>query len=192
MTAPADLFGEVDSIESYDGMEFADEAARQPFAPGRRVFVPGGIASATLRTPKGDAKLNLPAPVPTLAQFRALEQALNGVTQRLNATNTQLLQVRRELAASKANQLGSGPAGLLFPLIMQKQLREELEAHTHTANNTAPTIPASSGGGFDALLPILLLSPNVFGGGTGATPGAAQSDSMSQLLPLLLITQFIK
>jgi len=41
------------------------------------VFAPGGLVSATLHTPKGPAKLNLPSPVPTLTQFRTLEQALN-------------------------------------------------------------------------------------------------------------------
>ena len=184
MTAPADLYQEVDAFESFDGLEFADEA-KSAFMPGRRVFVPGGIASATLHTPKGPAKLNLPSPVPTLAQFRSLEQALNSVTQRLNATNTQLLQVRRELAARKVEQFGSGTTGMFLSLFMQKKLRDDLEGHTHTGNNTPPTLPAG-GGKLDSLLPILLLQPGIFGG--AASPGtAASGGTQESILPLILM-----
>jgi hypothetical protein len=190
MTAPADLFQEVDAFESYDGLEFADEL-RLPFMPGRKVFVPGGLASATLHTPKGPAKLNLPAPVPTLAQFRSLEQALNSVTQRLNATNTQLLQVRRELATKKADQSGFGSMGMLFPFIMQRKLRSDLDDHTHASNGAKPTFSTESGG-FDSLLPILLLQPNLFGGATGGTPAAGSSDSISPLIQMMLIMEIIK
>lgn len=186
MTAPADLYQEVDSFESFDGLEFADEAARSPFTPGRRVFVPGGIASATLNTPKGPARLNLPSPVPTLQQFRSLEQALNAVNQRLNATNTQLLQARRELAARKAEQFGSGSTGMILSLIMQKKIRDDLETHTHSANNTVATIP-TGGNKFDSLLPILFLQPGIFGGQPQATGAAPAAGGMESILPLILM-----
>jgi hypothetical protein len=188
MTAPADFYQEVDPFESYDGLEFADEA-KLPFMPGRRVFVPGGLTSATLNTPKGPAKLNLPAAVPTLAQFRSLEQALNSVTQRLNATNTQLLQVRRELATKKTDQ--SGMMGTLIPFIMQRKLRSDLEGHTHAKEGATPTLPADSGK-LDSILPLLLLQPNVLGGAIGGTPAAGSSDSISPLIQMMLIMEFIK
>ena len=88
MTTFAEGYDEVESFESFD-FESADEAAR-PFRPGGRVFAPGGLSSATLHTPKGPAKLNLPSPVPTLTQFRTLEQALNANTQRVNAVQNEL------------------------------------------------------------------------------------------------------
>lgn len=193
MTAPADLYQEVDAFESFDGLEFADEA-KLPFMPGRKVFVPGGLASATLHTPKGPAKLNLPSPVPTLAQFRSLEQALNSVTQRLNATNTQLLQVRRELATRKTTDaFGGGSTGTILSLIMHKKLRDDLEDHTHAAVGSTATFPADSGG-FSSFLPLMLLQPNVFGGGAPGTSGAAGagSDSMSPLIMMFLIMELTK
>lgn len=192
MTAPADLYQEVDSFESFDGsesfdgLEFANEAARSPFRPGRRVFVRGGIVSATLNTPKGPARLNLPSPVPTLQQFRSLEQALNAVNQRLDATNAQLLQARRELAARKADQFGSGPTGMILSLVMQKKLRDDLEGHTHASAGATATLP-TGGSKFDSLLPILFLQPGIFGG-QQATPGApAAGGGMESILPLLLM-----
>jgi hypothetical protein len=126
---------------------------------------------------EGDASSTTAASA--LAQFRALEQALNGVTAAERHEHAAAAGSARA-RGRKTDQSGSA-AGLLFPLIMQKQLREELGA-AHR-NNTL-TI-AASGGGFDALLPILLLSC-VFGGGTGATPAAGQS-IRCQLIPLLLI-----
>jgi hypothetical protein len=192
MTAPADFYQEVDPFESYDGLEFADEA-KLPFMPGRRVFVPGGLTSATLNTPKGPAKLNLPAPVPTLAQFRSLEQALNSVTQRLNATNSQLLQVRREAATRKTDQ--SGMMSMLIPFIMQRKLRSDLDEHTHATDGAKPTFP-TGGGKLDSLLPLLLLQPNLLGGAmggaTGGTPAGGSSDSISPLIQMMLIMEFIK
>ena len=186
MTAPADFYQEVDSFESFDGLEFADE--RLPFMPGRKVFVPGGLASATLNTPKGPAKLSLPTPVPTLQQFRSLESALNAVTQRLNATNTQLLQVRRELALKKADP-GSGAMGMLFPLLMQKKLRDDIEGHTHSAVGATATLP-SGGGKLDSLLPLLLFQPGIFGG-QSAAPGAPAGSTQDSMSPLLLMMLFL-
>jgi hypothetical protein len=58
MTAGMEAYDEVDAVESFDDFESTAEAF--PFRPGRKVFAPGGLASATLHTPKGPAKLNLP------------------------------------------------------------------------------------------------------------------------------------
>ena len=188
MTAPAEYFEEVDPYEGYDGLEMADEI-KFPFAPGRRVFAPGGLSSATLNTPKGPAKLNLPPPVPTLAQFRSLEQAVNTLTQRLNATNTQLLQARRDLAARSRDQLGGGMSGMLFAMLGQRKLRDELEGHTHAAVGALPTLPAASSK-LDSILPLLMLQPNLFGGATGGQSGASGQEAMSPLM-LMLMLQFM-
>ena len=81
MTAPMG-YNEIDGVEEFGTFQMADEATR-PFGPAGRVFVRGGLSSATLNTPKGPATLNLPSPVPTLAQFRLLEQAVNVNNQRV-------------------------------------------------------------------------------------------------------------
>ena len=188
MTAPADLYQEVDPFESFDGLEYADEA-KQAFVPGRRIFSPGGLATATLVTPKGPAKLNLPSPVPTLQQFRSLEQTVNSVTQRLNATNTALLQVRRELATRKAADFGSGSTGLILSMFMQRKVRDDLEGHTHTGNNVPPTLPSDSSK-FDALLPILLLQPGIFGG-QSASGAPGTGGSQESMMPLLLMMMLL-
>lgn len=182
MNGSDDFYDEVDSVESFDGLEYADELTL-PFLPGRKIRLPGGLSTATLNTPRGPAKLNLPSAVPTLTQFRALEQAVNGLTQRLNATNSQLLRVRRDLAARGD---GAGMTGLLFTLLGQRRLREDLEGHSHSANNTPPTLPAD-GGGFDSMLPILLLQPGMFGGSTAKSGGAGDAG----ISPLLLAMMFM-
>lgn len=187
MTAPAELFEEVDAYEGFDGLELADE--RFPFVPGKKVFAPGGLSSATLHTPKGPARLNLPAPVPTLTQYRSLEQTVNSLTQRLNATNAQLLQVRRELASRPREPMGGG-MGMIFSLLTQRKLRDELESHTHTGNNTPPTIAAGSGSRLDSILPLLLLQPNLLGGG-GTTSNAAATGQQEAFSPLLLAMLFL-
>lgn len=188
MTAPADYFEEIDPYESFDGLELADEAVKFPFVPGRRVFAPGGLSSATLSTPKGPAKLSLPSPVPTLAQFRTLEQAVNSLTQRLNATNTQLLQVRRDLAARARDQGGMGMSGMLLALLSTRKLREDLEGHTHGSGPVA-TVPDSDSK-LDALLPILMLQPNLFGGTASAQGGASGQDAMSPMMMILMLQLF--
>lgn len=181
MNGSEDFYEEVDDFESFEGLEYADEL-RLPFLPGRKIRVPGGLSSATLNTPKGPAKLNLPSPVPTLAQFRALEQAVNGLTQRLNATNAQLLQTRRQLA-TRGDSSGMGSMGMIFTMLGQRKLRDALEGHTHTADNTPPTLPADSSK-LDSMLPFLMLQPNMFGGSGAKAAGGG--DAMSPMLMALL------
>lgn len=181
--APADFYDEVEAIESFDDLEFADEA-KLGFRPGRRVFAAGGLASATLHTPKGPAKLSLPAPVPTLTQFRTLEQAVNATTQRLNTVNAELVRVRRELATRRRDPQGQGTWGMLFPLMMQKQLRDDLEGHTHVGSTAAAVVP-TGGGAFSSLLPLLLLQPGIFGQQGSGTGG------QETISPLLLILLFM-
>lgn len=185
MTAYPEAY-EVDESEFFEDFETTDEA-RLGFRPGRKVSVPGtGLTSATLNTPKGPARLNLPAALTTVTQFRQLEAALNAQTQRVNTMQAELVRMRRELAARRRDQAGQGSSSLLFPLLLQKKLRDDLEGHTHSGNNVPPTFPAGSGGGFSSLLPLLLLSPGIFGGApTTGSPGTGQ-DAMSPLLLLLL------
>jgi hypothetical protein len=186
MSAYAEAY-EVDEGESFDDFEMIDEA-KLGFRPARKVSVPGtGLTSATLNTPKGPARLSLPAALTTVTQFRQLEAALNAQTQRVNAMQAELVRVRRELAARRRDQTGQGPLGLLFPLLLQKKLRDDLEGHTHAPDNTLPTLPSGSGGGFSTLLPLLLLSPGVFGGTPATGSSNASQDAMSPLLLLLLL-----
>jgi hypothetical protein len=185
MSAYAEAY-EVDEGEFFEDFEMTDEA-KLGFRPARRVSVPGtGLTSATLNTPKGPARLNLPAALTTVTQFRQLEAALNAQTQRVNSMQAELVRVRRELAARRRDQTGQGPMGLLFPLLLQKKLRDDLEGHTHSADNTTPTFPAGSGGGFSSLLPLLLLSPGILGGAPATGSASTSQDAMSPLLLLLL------
>lgn len=188
MTAPAEYFEEIDPYEGFDGLELAEEGMRFPFIPGRRIFAPGGLSSATLNTPKGPARLSLPSPVPTLAQYRTLEQTVNSLTQRLNATNTQLLQVRREQAVRARDQGGMGMSGMLLALLSTRKLREGLEEHTH-GSGPAATIPDGDSK-LDALLPILLLQPNLFGGSSSGQGGTGSQDAMSPLMMILMLQLF--
>jgi hypothetical protein len=184
-----DGYDEVDAIESFDDLELADEAAFS-FRPGRRVHVAGGLSTATLHTPKGPAKLNLPSPVPTLTQFRTLEAALNSNTQRVNAVHAELTRVRRELALRRKDPQG-GMSTLLFSLMGQRKLREDLDGHTHSANNTKPTFPTSTGGGSSSFLPFLLLQPGIFGqSGTGNSPSGGQ-DGMSSMLMMFVLMDLL-
>jgi hypothetical protein len=183
MTAYAEAY-DAEESEFSEGFEMTDEA-QLGFRPARRISVPGaGLMSATLNTPKGPARLTLPAALTTVTQFRQLEAALNSQTQRVNSIQAELVRVRRELAARRRDQTGQGSWSLLFPLLLQKELRDDLEGHTHSANNTPPTFPAGSGGGFSSLLPLLLLSP---GGLTGAPATGSSSTGQDGISPLLLL-----
>ncbi len=143
--------------------------------------------SATLQTPKGPARLNLPAALPTLTQFRALESVINAQSQRMNAVQAELMRVRRELAMRRREQQGMGSSSLLFPMLFQKKLRDDLEGHTHSANNVPPILPAGSGGGFSSLLPLLLLSPGMFGGSSSSGSSSTGQDTMSPLLMMMFL-----
>jgi hypothetical protein len=173
----------------------SDELSLPAFLrPGKKISVPGaGLVSATLNTPKGPAKLNLPAAVPTQTQFRQLESAVNAQTQRINAVQAELARVRRELAVRRREQAGFGSTSMLMPLLMQKKLREDLEGHTHVGNSAAPVMPASSGSSLSSMLPLLLMMPGMFGGSSSAggsnttASGSESADAMSPLMMMILL-----
>ena len=182
MTAYDEAY-EAEESESFEDFEMADEVRR-----GRRVSIRGtGVTSATLSTPKGAARLNLPAAVATVTQFKQLQAVHNAQTQRLNALHAELMRVRRELALRGTDQSGMG---LLFPLILQKKLRDDLEGHTHSAVNVPPTFPAGSGGGFSSLLPLLLFMPGMFSSGTSAAAAPGMKPQQETISPLLLLLLF--
>ncbi len=58
MTATAGYYNEIDAIEGFDNFEMTDEVVRDHRTGS--VHVRGGLLTATLQTPKGPAKLNLP------------------------------------------------------------------------------------------------------------------------------------
>ena len=105
MTAVAEAYeSDYEFAELFDEMELTEEAVRGRFRPAKKVFFPGALSSATLHTPKGPATLNLPSPVPTLTQFRSLEQTVNGTSARLNAVQTALARITREWARGAATR----------------------------------------------------------------------------------------
>jgi hypothetical protein len=174
MNGSTETYDEVEAVEGFDDAESMGEAT--PLRPGTRVFAPGGLSTATLLTPRGPAKLNLPAAVPTLAQFRTLERALNANTQRVNAVQSELGRVRRELALRTRDPQGQSP--ILLLLLFRQLFSSQLSS--------------ASGSGFSSLLPILLLlQPGLFGQFTGGSSSGTQSsstqDAMSPLLMLAVL-----
>jgi len=178
---------EFEESEFFEDFETTDEV-RRGFRPARRVFVPGGgLTSATLHTPKGPARLNLPAAVPTLVQLRALESVINAQSQRINAVQGELVRVRRELATRRREQQGQGSSSLILPLLLQKKVRDDLEGHTHLPTGPA-VLPAGTSGGFSSFLPLLLLSPGLFGGSSASgSSGGGQENMMSPLLLMMIL-----
>lgn len=186
MSAPAEAY-EVEESEFFEDFEITDEA-RRGYRPAKRVFVPGGgLTSATLHTPKGPARLNLPAALSTLAQFRALETVVNAERQRMNALQAELVRVRRELATRRREQQSQGSMSLIFGLLFQQQLRDDLEAHTHAGSTAAAVVPSGGGGGgFSSILPLLLLQPGLFGGASASGSSGGGMEGIG-ILPLLLL-----
>lgn len=161
--------------------EFADEASRTRFRPG---LIPGALSSATLNTPRGPATLNLPAPVATLAQFRALEQTVNATTQRVNGVQMGLARLNRELAARRREQDRQATTMLLLSFLTVRRLREDFLGHTHGSEGKV-VLPATTSGSssLGSLLPLLiLLQPNFLGQSTTSSDG-----SMGGLSPILLL-----
>lgn len=176
---------EVDDSEFFEDFETTDEGLLGVVR--KRISVPGlGLKVATLNTPKGAAQLNLPAAVTTQTQFRQLEAAFNA---RMNAVQAELVKVRRELVIRRREQQGLGSSSMtsmLMPLLLQKKLKEDLEGHTHVGSTAAAQIPAGSGGGLSSILPLLLLSPGMFGGSPATGSSSTGQDAMSPLMMMIL------
>jgi hypothetical protein len=186
MTAVAEAYeADYETTEAFDEMELSEEAVRGRFRPGKTVFIPGSLSSAVLNTPKGPATLNLPSPVPTLTQFRALEQTVNGTTARVNAVQTALARITREVAAQRRAQQSQVTSMMMFSLLTQRRLRDDLAGHTHDSEGHA-VLPAG-GSSFSSFLPfIFLMQPNAFGGSSGAQDGG-----MGGFSPMLLALLFL-
>jgi hypothetical protein len=186
---------DAESSESFDEAAFSDEAARRP---GRPVFVRGGFASATLQTPRGPARLNLPAPVATLTQLKTIENAVNANTRRMNLVQADLVRVRRELAVRRRDQQGQGMFPLLFTLLSQSQFRKDFEAHTHSFTGVAAGTAASTGtpsasagkNSFSSILPLLFLQPNIFGGSQGNASMTGSQEGFMGMSPILMLILF--
>lgn len=192
MTAVAEAYeADYEFSESFDEMELTEEAVRGRFRPAKKVFFPGALSSATLHTPKGPATLNLPSPVPTLTQFRSLEQTVNGTSARLNAVQTALARITREVGARRRDQSGqTSMMMMMFTLLGQKKLRDDLAGHTHVGSDAKAVLPttSSSGSSLTSILPfILLMQPNAFGGSTTGQ----DNNAMGGLLPILLISTIL-
>jgi hypothetical protein len=189
------MFEETESYSNYEDFEFASEAAVRDHRRGQppRIFVPGGVSSATLTTPKGPAKLNFPAAVPTLQQYRTLEQAVSSTNARLSAAAADLARMRQELVAQRQGGQG-GMMSMMFPLMMQRQLREDLEGHTHTGGGTgAAVMPTSSGSSsFSTLLPFIMMQPGMFGGSGAASGASGGQDGMSQMMMMFVMMEIFR
>jgi hypothetical protein len=189
MTAP---YYDAESYGGYGDYELAEEATVRDHRAGpAKIFVPGGLSSATLNTPKGPAKLNLPSAVPTLQQYRTLEQAVSATNSRLAAATADLARLRQELAAQRQWGGGGGGMGLLFPLLLQKQLQDDLEGHTHVGSTAAAVLPTGGSGFSSLLLPLMLLQPGMFGqSAPGAPPGG--QDQMSSMMMMFLMLEVFR
>jgi hypothetical protein len=191
MTA-SNMFEDTGSYSNYEDFEFASEATVRDHRGGQppRFFVPGGVSSATLTTPKGPAKLNFPAAVPTLQQYRTLEQAVNSTNARLSTAIADLARMRQELAAQR--QVGQGGMmSMMVPLMMQMQLQQDLEDHTHGNSNDPAVIPSSSNN-FSMLLPLMMMQPGTFGGASAGGGGSGGQDSTSQMMTMMMMFAMIR
>lgn len=151
---------------------FQGRARRQPI---RRTYSRGGgVASARLTTPRGSATLRLPAPVPTLDQFRRLETVVNQHATRLNSTQSDIGSLRarvasvvtdvaKSVAKARAEQKSQNTTNMMMSMLTQQSVQRDLEAHFHTGDNLAPS-------------------------GSGATPAAigARNNMALMLLPLMM------
>jgi hypothetical protein len=188
MTAP-NMFEETETYSNYEDFEFAVRDHRG--GPPPRIHVPGGVNQATLTDNRGNkANLSLPAPVPTLLQYRTLEQAVSSTNARLSAATADLARMRQELAAQRQGGQG-GMMSMMVPLIMQQRLQVDLDGHTHSIGSGAtqtgtPTMPTTTGSGsnFSTLLPLIMvmMQPGMFGGS-----GAGGGSSFSTLLPFIMV-----
>ena len=161
---------------------------RSPGAAGAADLRSRRRFSATLNTPKGPARLNLPSAVATLQQYRTLEQAVSATNARLSAATADLARLRQELALQRGQYgAGGGMMGLLFPLLMQKQLKDDLVGHTH-GNSPTPTFPPSSSSS-SSFLPLLMLQPNLFGQ-SSAGSGSSQEATSPMLMAFLMMEMF--
>jgi hypothetical protein len=200
MTAP-NMFEETETYSNYEDFEFASEAAvRDHRRPPPRIHVPGGVLSGTLTTPKGQANLSFPKAVPDLQQYRTLEQAVNSTNARLSAAVADLARMRQELAAQRQGGQG-GMMSMMFPLMMQRQLQQDLEEHTHggvtagAAMTGVATMPTSSGGSsnFSTLLPvIMMMQPGMFGGSGAGSGASGGQDGMSQMMMMFVMMEIFR
>jgi hypothetical protein len=182
------MFDEMESYGSYEDFEFASEAAvRDHRRAPPRIFVPGGVSSATLNTPKGPAKLNLPSAVATLQQYRTLEQAVTATNARLSQATADLARMRQELLLQRRQQpAGGGMMSLMLPLLMQNQMRDDLEDHTH--DSTGAAVIKGGGSSFTSILPFLFMQPNMFGGSGSGNPATGGQD-MSQMMMMFVMME---
>ena len=191
MTAFAEAYeSDYEFSELFDEMEIDGRGRAWPLPSCEESVLSRAPSSATLHTPKGPATLNLPSPVPTLTQFRSLEQTVNGTRARINAVQTALARITREVSARRRDQSGqSNMMMMMFSLLGQKKLRDDLAGHTHIGSDAKAVLPtSSSGSSLTSILPfILLMQPNAFGG--SAT--GQDNNAMGGLLPILLISTIL-
>ena len=185
MTAP-NMFEETETYSNYEDYEFAVRDHRG--GPPPRIRVPGGVASGTLTTPKGQANLSFPKAVPDLNQYRTLEQAVNSTNARLSAAIADLARMRQELAAQRQGGQG-GMMSMLVPLVMQQRLQLDLEGHTHSIASNATqtgtaTMPPTTGSNFSTLLPLIMV---MMQSGTFSGSGAGGGSSFPTLLPFIMV-----
>lgn len=181
MSPGMEAYDEVDVIESFEDFDGGTESVFS-FRPGKKVSARGGLAGATLHTPKGQAKLNFPEPVATLNNLKLHEHALNANTQRINLMQNELARLRRELALRRSDPQGQS----ILPLFLMMKLSKDFKGHTHPDNGKPPTI-ATDSSGLSSMLPLLMFMPNMFGQSGAAPAASGQQDSMSPLMMMVMM-----
>jgi len=165
---------EFEPAESVEAPEFADEASRRPYYPPRPI--PGALSSATLHTPRGPATLTLPTAVPTLTQFRALEQTVNTTRQRVDTLQAGIARISRELAVRRRDQDGQATT---FPLLSFLIMRRLLDDGGGTQQSSS----------LKSILPFLLLcQPNLL----SQSSTSSRDSGMGGFSPILLLLLFDK
>ena len=103
---------------------------------------------------------------------------------------TALARITREVGARRRDPSGqSNMMMMMFSLLGQKKLRDDLAGHTHTGSDAKAVLPTTgSSSSLTSILPfILLMQPNAFGGSTAGQ----DNNAMGGLLPFLLISTIL-
>jgi len=169
---------------------------RPPIPPTQPPPPTGGVQTATIATPRGNATLQLPEKVVTEDEFRTatqnLNEAINRNSARLNSTQKDIealsqrvgvvvADTQRDLAKTRdearaavsrlrREQAQKDTNNLLMSIMMQQQLRRQIEDHTHTVTvgtgtGTVTTGPADTGDGDNMALLFLPLMMGAGGSG---------------------------
>jgi hypothetical protein len=200
VSSTAEIIPELLSGGALGGIARLIKGPSRPPVPTVRVRPPSrGVDTAKLSTPRGEATLRLPDKVVTLDVFRQtterLEAAINRNTARLNTTQKDIeslsnrvgtvvtnLQKDHKAAVEKLRK-ERDPQGMqmLMPILMQQQLQEQIEDHTHSIPAGATETGSATLADDDNM--ALMMMPLLMGG------SSSDDSNMMMMLVMMMALQ---